>query len=93
MSGRFAVLEGNIVLYDKIFLSVLWPVHLSSIALKRLIMRHYRKRIEISGTIGYLLVRLYSTLPTSCKVPMFVKSRSHLSECIMVIHGRKLDII
>jgi hypothetical protein len=65
MSGRFAVLEGNIVLYDKIFLSVLWPVHLTSIALKRLIMRHYRKRIEISGTIGFydLFARSsYSTL-------------------------------
>jgi hypothetical protein len=65
MSGRFAVPEGNIVLYDKIFLSVLWPVHLTSIALKRLIMRHYRKRIEISGTIGFddLFARSsYSTL-------------------------------
>ena len=52
MSGRFAVPEGNIVLYDKIFLSVLWPVHLSSIAVQA-IMRHHRKKIEISGTIGF----------------------------------------
>ena len=80
MSGRFAVPEGNIVLYDKIFLSVLWPVHLSSIALKRLcgIIGKELKFLARLALMIYLLIRLillyssYCTLP----VPMLVMTCS-----------------
>jgi hypothetical protein len=75
VSGRFAVLEeGNIVLYDKIFLSVLWPVHLSSIALKRLcgIIGKELKFLARLALMIYLVVPLILLCPSYYTFSMHV---------------------